>query len=56
VAKSKPIATKFGPVDHNAIGELPLRDHRLKFSQSTEKSNRMKNTVFPPQVLNHLDL
>ena len=46
MAKSKPSATNFGPDDHKAVGELSLKDHHSKISQSTGNSNHAKNTGF----------
>jgi hypothetical protein len=47
----KPTATKFEPRNHKAVGELPLRDHRSKFSQSTGKSrNCYEHEFFNPRT------
>lgn len=43
-ANLQPTTTKFGPRDHKAVGELLLRDHCSRLSQSTGKVDHTKNT------------
>jgi hypothetical protein len=45
-AKSKPTAPIFEPMDHKAVGELPLSDHHPIWSQSSGNWMNAKNTGF----------
>jgi hypothetical protein len=44
--KTSPTATKLGEYDHKVVGELPLRNHRPIWSQTTENRRGTKKHRF----------